>query len=458
MRDIQELKEERSHKIRTVEDLSNKAKAEDRLLTDDEKAFCNSLMKESDDLGHEIAAIEDHHKFLERVENKVADLKKAPARQSSPSSVSNETPAERTSLPATAHRYGSLKAFKGEGADLKAYTSGQWLRAVFFNSYTAKRWCSDHGVDIHNALSEGTNTAGGYLVPAEFSQAIIDLREQYGVFRRNANLVPMGRDVIHIPKRVSGVTATFVDENSALTESDPVWTNVQLVAKKLGVMTRMSTEVAEDAIINLADTLASEMAYAFALKEDQCGFIGDGTSTYGGIEGVCKIFENNTSLAGSVVAATGSHDTFGEIDATDLATVMAKLPQYAEPMAKFYCSRTAYSLIFERLAIGAGGNTMTDVAGKYRPSYLGYPIEIVQVMNSGASTDYSNLHLLLFGDLAKAAAMGERRGITVAESGHRYFDTDQIAIKATERVDINVHSYGDTSTAGPIVCLLGGAS
>jgi hypothetical protein len=43
--------------------------------------------------------------------------------------------------------------------------------------------------------------------------------------------------------------------------------------------------VLEDAIISIADDLAEEIVYAFSLKEDQCGFIGDGTSTYGGIVG-----------------------------------------------------------------------------------------------------------------------------------------------------------------------------
>jgi hypothetical protein len=34
---------------------------------------------------------------------------------------------------------------------------------------------------------------------------------------------------------------------------------------------------------------------------------------------------------------------------------------------------------------------------------------------------------------------------------HRYFETDQIGIKGTERVAINVHDIGNTTTAGPIV-------
>jgi HK97 family phage major capsid protein len=40
-------------------------------------------------------------------------------------------------------------------------------------------------------MTEGVNEAGGFLVPEEFGNDLIDLREIYGVFRRNAKMVPM---------------------------------------------------------------------------------------------------------------------------------------------------------------------------------------------------------------------------------------------------------------------------
>jgi HK97 family phage major capsid protein len=63
--------------------------------------------------------------------------------------------------------------------------------------------------------------------------------------------------------------------------------------------------------------------------------------------------------------------------------------------------------------------------------------------------------MILFGDLAKAAAMGERRQVTIKRSDERYFDQDQIGLLGTERVDINNHDLGDNTTAGPMVGLVG---
>jgi HK97 family phage major capsid protein len=55
--------------------------------------------------------------------------------------------------------------------------------------------------------------------------------------------------------------------------------------------------------------------------------------------------------------------------------------------------------------------------------------------------------------LSKAAAMGERRQVSIKRSDDRYFDTDQIGLMGTERVDVNVHDVGDSSTAGPLVAM-----
>ena len=102
------------------------------------------------------------------------------------------------------------------------------------------------------------------MVPNEFSNAIVDLREEFGTFRKNARVQPMPSDHIQIPRRASGLTAYYVGENSAITESQKGWDQITLTAKKLACMTRMSTELAEDSAINVAHDLAREMAYAFA--------------------------------------------------------------------------------------------------------------------------------------------------------------------------------------------------
>src|SRR5205085_7921388 len=124
---------------------------------------------------------------------------------------------------------------------------------------------------------------GGNVVPTELEESVIELRESYGVFRQNAKAIPMNSDTKDWPRRTSGVTAYFGGDSATMTESTKSWDSIKLTAKKLYCLTRWGSELNEDAFISIADDLANEIAYAFALKEDQSGFTGDGSQTYAGI-------------------------------------------------------------------------------------------------------------------------------------------------------------------------------
>lgn len=368
---------------------------------------------------------------------------------------------QNVKIPAQARkRYSKLKAFRDHAgfdgqvirAEEDAYAVGMWIKATMFHHDAAMEWCKENGLSITKAQSEGVDSAGGFLVPEQMMASIIDLREQYGVFRQEATIVPMGRDTVNWPRRTGGLTAYFVGENVALTESQATWDNVNLTAKKLGVLTRFSTELDEDAVISVADWLTNEIAYAFASKEDDCGFNGDGTSTYGGIRGLTVWGIDSTTSASKYTAASG-HNTFALLDQTDITGLMGLLPRYAMPNAKFYCSQMGFASTFERLIATAGGNSISTLNGEIVYRYLGFPIVISQKLPL-ITTTLSGKVMMVFGDLRLAAAMGERRQVTVRRSDERYFDQDQIGLLGTERVDINVHDCGTTTAAGPIVFLV----
>lgn len=428
------LREKHGQVIDKIEALLAKAADETRALTDAEKTELADLEKDADRTEESI-----------KVEARLEARKGATAKP---------VPGQRASVPAQSRlRVGKLRAFKGEGAEDLAYRAGRWAQAILFDNEKAAEWCRENGVSIAKAQSEGGNTAGGFLVPTEFNQAIIDLRETYGTFRQELTPVPMGSDSMTVPRRSGGVTAYWTGENAQITESQKTWDQVNLVAKKLAALTRMSTELDQDAVINIGDDLAAEMAYAFAKAEDAAGWNGDGTSTSGGIRGVFVKVIDGTHTKSAINAASG-HDTFAEIDKTDLANLQAPLPKYALPNAKWYTSQVGWSLVFQALMAAAGGNTMTDLSGKPIPSYLGYPVVIDQSLPTSTGS-LVNLGMIGFGDLSKAATMGERRGFTLKKSDDRYFEYDQIGIMGTERVDIVVHDLGDTTNAGPFNVLVG---
>jgi HK97 family phage major capsid protein len=361
------------------------------------------------------------------------------------------------------YRYGKLKAFTKDltaedGRTIKAeeaaYRSGQWVGAVIYGNEKARKWCQERGIDTQlRVMTEGVNTTGGVLVPDEMETAIIDLRDEYGVARRLARVRPMGSDTRVIPRRTGGITAYFVNEdNDGVTASDKNWDNVSLSAKTLAALGLMSIQYIEDAIIDVADDFAQEMALAFATKEDECFINGTGTSTYGGMHGLVTKFEA-TAYASRQDAASG-HDTLAEIDSSDLASVMGKVRAYAKRGAVWLCSSTAEDVIFGRLKAAAGGNTMTDLAGRPIPSYLGYPIITSESMLSAVDAQNDKV-LCMFGNFNLSSSFGARRGITVQILRERYAEKLQVGVLGHERFDIVNHDLGTTSVKGPVAALLG---
>jgi HK97 family phage major capsid protein len=85
--------------------------------------------------------------------------------------------------------------------------------------------------------------------------------------------------------------------------------------------------------------------------------------------------------------------------------------------------------------------------------FLGFPVEIAQVMNSTTTAQTSTDGLCYLGNLDLAASMGSRRGVTIAVDASRYFESDQLAIRGTQRFDINIHEKGTASVAGPVIML-----
>jgi len=391
-------------------------------------------------------------------EEKSVEAVEAPAPKSAPAPRRKAASvAARMSAPAIARPkvWGSLKNFKSDDrgdAVEKALRFGHWLLASKGNRKSLS-FCDRHGIEV-KAHTEGVNSAGGFLVPDEFETELISLREQYGVFRREARVRPMSSDTLRVPRRSATLSASFVGEATAGTESTQTFESVLLVAKKAMVLTTVSNELNEDAFVNLADDVAGEIAYAFAKKEDECGFIGTGTSTYGGIRGVVDIIENGTAAVQYYDSALSS--SFADLSLDNIGAFMGLLPAYADtPNAKFYMHKAVWHGAFEAALTSAGGTSAREIKEGYagQPTLFGYPVVFTQVMRSSYTADKI---VALFGDLTLAASFGDRRQTTIqiSDSALNAFEQDELAIRGTERFDINVHDAGDSSTTGPIVGLL----
>lgn len=391
-----------------------------------------------------------------------------------PGQLQDPSRAQASALPATAlrSRPTNFRERDGRSAQLQAYEAGQWLLATCRGSARSKKYCEEHGIplawmnpdgQVQLAHSEIVNSAGGFLVFPEFESTLIDLREQYGVVRPLFKNHSMSSDSLTIPRRTGGLTAYWVGDSVAITESQKSWDNVSLVAKKSGVLAKYSSELNEDAVIDMANDLAGEIAYAFAALEDDCGINGDGSSTYSGIVGVLNALLNLSATRANIAGLhVGAGNLWSELTLSDFNLVAAKLPVYAQtPRSTWLMSQAFWSAVPERLMLAAGGITDAMIAAGATKRLLGYPVKIAQKMPRVEGNDQV---CALLGDFSLGAKFGDRRMTTIATSEHAGFAADELQIRGTQRFDINVHDVGNAHAtaasrqAGPIVGLLTAAS
>jgi HK97 family phage major capsid protein len=346
------------------------------------------------------------------------------------------------------------RAFPGSGPEVEARyeRAGQWLRAAIYQSDKAAAWCKQNGVPLVKAVGETIDSSGGFLVPTDLANAILDIRDSYGAFRRRARLVPMASDNTQVPRRPGGTSAFFVGENTASTQTLANVDRLDLTAKKIGSLVLIPSELEEDASAEMVDFVANEIAFAFAAQEDDCAFNGDGTSAYGRMRGVGSIVLDGNHNKAKVTSASG-HNTFLTLDSTDLGNLMSSVQASSIPNAAWYCSQTCFAQTFCRLAGGTGYLPMAETDGILTPHYLGFPVILTQKLPL-ISTTLTGKAMLAFGDMYLAGVLGQRRGITLARSADRYLDSDEIAVLGTERFHAVVHDLGDNTNFGAVAALV----
>ena len=338
----------------------------------------------------------------------------------------------------------TLKAFRSHE---DAYRAGKWLQATFAGDVDAKRWCHDHGVEAR-IMGEATNAAGGFSVPPEISTAVIRNVEQFGVAPTALQNFTMQSDVLMIPKRLTGVTGAWIGENSEFSYSDMTGTQVQLVAQKFGVATKVSNELWADGV-GIADLIASEHALAVAKALDEAVFNGTGASSFGGHHGVVVKIATADYTASVHTAAT-NNGAFETLDKEDFLGVVAKAPRYSLPGARWYISPAGYHAAMQRLDLNQGGSM--SVAGGFGLTFLGYPVVLCNVMDSTLGTNTSKI-VALFGDMAMAGALGVRQGYSLRVSQERFVEYDQTLVTGVVRATAVFHSLGSTTEAGPVIAL-----
>ena len=137
--------------------------------------------------------------------------------------------------------------------------------------------------EVHNALQVGTDSEGGVLAPDEFERTLIESLEEENIFRQIANIMNTSSGDKKIPIVASKGTASWVEEEGNIPESDDSFGLISIGAYKLVTMLKVSEELLNDSVFNLEKYIAKEFARRIGAKEEEAFIIGDGVGKPTGI-------------------------------------------------------------------------------------------------------------------------------------------------------------------------------
>jgi HK97 family phage major capsid protein len=297
------------------------------------------------------------------------------------------------------------------------------------------------------------NPLGGVLVPTELSAWVIQKLGIYGKFRNNCLVVRMGSGNQRVPRVTTDLTIYCPEQGGEITKSDVKVDLVGMNARKFACLTVINRELDEDSIIGLGEIVGMSITRSMAKKEDEVGFMGNGTSTYFGMLGIIgalmKIDEDPSNIPGVVV---GSGNAYSELALDDFEKTISILPSDADSDAKWYMNKRFFYGVPYKLARAAGIADFLQILTDRKDRYLmGYPVEFVHCM---PYTEANSQVVAILGDLKLGAYLGERRMLEIARSDEVLFGNDQIAIRGTERIDVAAHGVGNADEAGAIVALV----
>lgn len=189
------------------------------------------------------------------------------------------------------------------GADNKTGRAADIYTDSFWNFVRKKNPSSD----VINALQEGTDSEGGYLVPDEFEHTLVTALQEENVFRTLAKTIKTSSGDHKIPVVTSHGTANWIDEEGPYTESDDAFGQVTIGAHKLGTLVKVSEELLNDSVFDLESYMSTEFARRIGSREEDAFFNGDGSGKPTGI------FASSGGADVGVTAAAAAKLTFDEI-------------------------------------------------------------------------------------------------------------------------------------------------
>jgi HK97 family phage major capsid protein len=326
----------------------------------------------------------------------------------------------------------------GEGDPKKSF--GDWCLAVARNdrAYLEKHYGSQFNEwTTKAALGEASGAAGGYTVPIEFYQQLLQIVSEETFIRPRAFVVPMGSATMLLPYLdvstvqsagvspfFGGVQMSWTAEAQTRTETEPQFKQMELKAWELSGYSVSSNVLLQDSIAGLEKFLMTLFARAIAWYEEYAFLQGSGAGKPQGML--------NCSAAIACGGNGSTRSNANQVGFADVAVMWSKLLPISWNKAVWTFSP---SVVPQLLQLKDGANRAIFIAidqGITKTpnwSLLGRPaIPTEKVPPLGTKGDLMLLDPSFY-------VVGDRMSIEIAASEHVNFLRNQMTWRVVERVD-----------------------
>lgn len=399
---LEQLRQRRDTARQAAEQILTRAADEQRDLTADELAEHRTQVLAEREAADEADRVRD---------DQIAELRATAARRTGPPAPRGPVLTREQNLEDWARTRGLIPEDQQLSFDryLRGLATGNWDNA-----------------EHERALSEGTLTAGGHLVPTPLSSRVIDLaRNQARVFQAGAITVPMTAQTLKLARLTGEGSPAWKTENAAITDADMTFDSVTFTARTLVRLVKLSVELFEDADPSSEDVIARAFASQLALELDRVALRGSGTPP-----------EPRGILNTSGVTVTTHGANGGNLTNYDwlIDAAGAVLANNFEPNAHIVAPRSVTSLA--KLKEATTNAYLTPPAGLLPR----LPTKQIPINNTtGTSTDTSEIYTAQWDQLM----IGVRTNFTLKFLSERYLaDNLQYAFLAYLRADVQLAQPG----------------
>lgn len=269
---------------------------------------------------------------------------------------------------------------------LLAFKSNDAVGIAEYNNYVNKAWSEVNKANYQNVT---TTADGGALVPdPEFVAEVERLTNDYGVASRLCDVRMTDRDSVTLLAGTNEISFTRTGEATAQNAQKLTYSATTVALDKYIATLVFTSEVIEDAAVNLWNDAAAEIARARAKLFDQLVFT---DATYG------ILYAPDSGEAWKTLTVGSAITDFSADDAMD---ARYKVVGSVRRNGRYFMHPTVWNLLRQTKEATTGGYLFGGVGQSVTPTIDGVAVELVDILPEKGDIT-SNEPFAVFGDLSR---------------------------------------------------------